>query len=106
MATTNDRVKRFRSCFICGVEMHDDIVVLEDSGRNQFIIDKKDKMAIESFVFWFKNVYLRGVPQVLSIIDYSIVQKNEAESYCLVNKIVANPNPNEQPHIDENNKEG
>ena len=86
--------------------MHDDIVVLEDSGRNQFIIDKKDKMAIESFVFWFKNVYLRGVPQVLSIIDYSIVQKNEAESYCLVNKIVANPNPNEQPPIDENNKEG
>ena len=106
MATTNDRVKRFRSCFICGVEMHDDIVVLEDSGRNQFIIDKKDKMAIGSFVFWFKNVYLRGVPQVLSIIDYSIVQKNEEESYCLVNKIVANPNPNEQPPIDDNNKEG
>ena len=106
MATTNDRVKRFRSCFICGVEMHDDIVVLEDSGRNQFIIDQKDKMAIESFVFWFKNVYLRGVPQVLSIIDYSIVQKNEAESYCLVNKIVANPNPNEQSPIDDNNKEG
>ena len=106
MTTTNDRVKRFRSCFICGVEIHDDFVVLEDSGRNQFIIDKKDKMAIESFVFWFKNVYLRGVPQVLSIIDYSIVQKNEAESYCLVNKIVANPNPNEQLPIDENNKEG
>ena len=104
MTTTNDRVKRVRSCFICGVEMHDDIVVLEDSGRNQFIIDKKDKMAIGSFVFWFKNVYLRGVPQVLSSIDYSIVQKNEAESYCLVNKIVANPNG--QPPIDDNNKEG
>ena len=106
MATTNDRVKRFRSCFICGVEIHDDTIVLEDSGRNQFIIDKKDKTAVESFAFWFKSVYLRGIPQVLSIIDYSIVQKNEAESYCLVNKIVANPNPNEQPPIDDNNKEG
>lgn len=96
MATTSDKVKRFRSCFICGVELHDTVIVLEDSGRNQFIIDKKDKAAVESFAFWFKSVYLRGIPQVLSIIDYSIEQKNDDESFCRVNKIIADPGHGQQ----------
>lgn len=91
MITTDDKVKRFRSCFICGVELHDDVVVIEDSGKNQYVIDKQNKDAIESFVLWFKTVYLKGIPQVLSIIDYSIASKNADESFYLVNKIVASP---------------
>lgn len=88
--TIDNIVKRFRSCFICGVEVHSEYIVLEDSGRNLFIVDKQDKQAFESFVPWFKNVYLKGIPQVLTVIEYSIVPKNNDESYCKVNKIVAN----------------
>ena len=106
MEKINDTVKRFRSCFICGVEMHTNCIILEDSGRNQFFIDKNNKSALDSFVLWFKSVYLRGIPQILSIIDYSIVQKNENESICLVNKIVANPNPHDDtPFTDNQNKQ-
>lgn len=88
------KVKRFRSCFICLVEMHDNFIGLEDSGHNAFVIDRSNKEAVASFMFWFKNVYLKGIPQVLTIIDFDIVQKNEDEYINLVNKIVANPEGN------------
>ena len=87
----NDNIKRFKSCFLCCVEMHDRFIMLEDSNKDRFYIDREDKVALESFVFWFKNVYIKGIPQVLTIIDYSYAKKSEDEVMCIVNKLVANP---------------
>lgn len=99
----NDNIKRFKSCFLCCVEMHDKFIMLEDSNKDRFYIDREDKAALESFVFWFKNVYIKGIPQVLTIIDYSYVNKSEDEVVCMVNKLIANPalgNASENEHKD------
>ena len=99
----NDNIKRFKSCFLCCVEMHDKFIMLEDSNKDRFYIDREDKVALESFVFWFKNVYIKGIPQVLTIIDYSYVNKSEDEVVCVVNKLIANPavgNASENEHKD------
>ena len=82
-----DNVKRFRSCFICGVEVHSSKIVLEDSGHQCFAIDKSDSLAMESFAKWFKEFYLKGIPQVLTILEYSFVEK-DGEQMCLVNKLI------------------
>ncbi len=84
----DDKAKRFMSCFICGVEVHEDYVMVTDSSeRHEFYIDKEDKEAMKSFALWFKEVYLKCIPQTLAVISYSIVQKNEDESIRLVHKI-------------------
>ena len=43
----NDNIKRFKSCFLCCVEMHDKFIMLEDSNKDRFYIDREDKVALE-----------------------------------------------------------
>jgi len=68
--------------------MYTDIIVIEDSGKNQYTIDRDNEDAMKSFTQWFKSIYIKGIPQVLTIIDYSIARKNDDESFYLVNKII------------------
>ena len=84
-------VKRFRSCFICGVEIYSHKILLEDSGKNIYIIlrDSASIDTLESFNRWFKNVYLKGIPQVLTVLDYRIDEDEDGISCQIVNKIVA-----------------
>ena len=86
-------VKRFRSCFICGVEIDSEkkLVTLEDSGKNSFYIftDKCSPEALASFQMWFENFYVKGIPQVLTILDYSIAENEDGENVYTVNKMIA-----------------
>lgn len=84
--------KRFRACYIGDVIIDDEYVHLVDTAQMQYDIDKKNDIAMKSFVAWFKNIYLKGVSQTLTVIDYSICSKNENESICLVNRIILNEN--------------
>lgn len=90
MEYVKEKVKRFKACFISDVEVHEKHIVISDCHHNEFVIDCADKDAFMSFAEWFKNVYMKGIPQTLSIIDYDIVPKNDNESYCKANKIAAN----------------
>lgn len=83
-----DKVKKFRSCYICGVEIGQKDVLLEDSGKNTFIVHRDNAIAIESFKLWFEEVFMKGVPQVLTIIDYSTEANADGEAVCAVNKMV------------------
>ena len=89
--------KRFRACYIGDVIIDDEYVHLVDTAQMQYDIDKKNDIAMKSFVAWFKNIYLKGISQTLTVIDYSICSKNENESMCLVNRIILNENA---MHID------
>ena len=78
----------FISCFICGVDFEDEYVVLTDSGRQRYFISKNDKEVIADFKKWFDDIYLKCVPQKLTVLRYDIVDKNEFEAICVVKKMV------------------
>ena len=83
--------KRFWSCFVCGVEIDDKFVTLEDTARNQFFIDRANasKETLLEFKDWFNNVYMKGIPKTMTIIDYSIGENADGEAVKLVNKLVS-----------------
>lgn len=89
MATTMNKVKRFMSCFLCGVEVYDSNIVLTDaSERHSFVLKKDNKAAMESFAKWFKEIYLTCVPQQLTVVDYDFVHDNDDQALCIVNKLI------------------
>ena len=81
--------KKFRSCFITGVEVNDDMIVLEDSVHLYWHIDRKacSPELVKSFKSWFDNIYMKGIPQTLTIFEYSIGTNADGESIHIVNKI-------------------
>lgn len=91
MTEKDSIVKRLRSCFICGIEIYNHKIVLEDSGRSTYTVLREDKPsdALESFNRWFKDVYLKGIPQILTVIDYRIEEDEDGVAHQVVNKIVS-----------------
>lgn len=83
--------KRFRSCYIAEVVFDDDSIWLIDTAHERFHIDKNNVIVMNSFVPWFKNIYLLAIPQTLTIVDYSIIAINENECIQEVNKVLSNP---------------
>ena len=84
-----NKVKRFMSCFLCGVEVHDSYIVLTDaSERHSFVLKKDNKAAMESFAKWFKEIYLTCVPQQLTVVDYDFVQDDDGQAACIVNRLI------------------
>lgn len=86
-------LKRLRSCYICEVSIYSDYVVLEDSGRVEYYITKDNIDAMASFKLWFSTVFMKGIPQVLTIVDYAVMTSKDGDSIFSVNRIIANPNP-------------
>ena len=85
------KVKLFNSCFITDVEINDKMIILTDSTKQCFYIYRYNcaPETISSFEMWFKMLYLRGIPQTLTIVDYSIAQNEDGESIRIVNKLIA-----------------
>ena len=83
--------KKFMSCFICGVEIDDEKIVLEDSSHKFYFIPKNDQTldVVENFKMWFEHVYKKGIPASMTIIDYSIGENKDRESIRIVNKLVS-----------------
>ena len=90
MENAKSLVKRLKSCFICDVEIYDDHIVLGDAKSNQYLIRNSNKEAVSSFTAWFKEVYLKCVPQSLAIVDYDIEEHGDEVSY-IVNHIISSP---------------
>ena len=88
----NNVKKRFRTCYIVDVALGDEAVVLEDSAHNEFYFPRDDKDAAESFKTWFCDFFLKGIPQCLTIIEYSIIDTPDGLSKMRISKIFANPN--------------
>ena len=84
--------KKFRSCFICGVDIEGNQVVLEDSGRNAYVFDLStatDELKAQ-YKDWFKNIYLKCIPQVLTVLEYHISTNADGESICVIDKMFIN----------------
>jgi len=90
--------KRLSSCFICDVEINDTQIILTDSGKKCFYIDRKacSKETIDSFKTWFENCYMKGIAQMITIVDYVIGENSDGESIMVVNKLISGANPTKE----------
>ena len=87
--------KRFNSCYISDVEITDDSIILKDCGNKVFVVSKSDVELVKQFKEWFETVYMSCIPQVLTIFEYEILEKNEYEVIQNVKKIIfKNPKMN------------
>lgn len=87
-----NKSQHFISCFICGVEVKDNRIILIDSGHQKYIVYKDSKDVVAEFKDWFENVYLNCIPQSLTVIRYDIVEKNEYEAELVVKKMIYKKN--------------
>lgn len=83
--------KRLMTCFVIGVDIASDEILLQTSNRLEFCIDKSNEVAVESFTNWFNNSYVKCIPQTLTLLDYSIEVKDSISIYK-VNKILSYTN--------------
>lgn len=51
----------FKSCFIVGVKLNDELAILEDSAHCKYFVKAENKEAMQSFKSWFNNVYIKGI---------------------------------------------
>lgn len=99
----HEKVKMFASCFMTDVSISHDEIVIEDSIRRQFFIDLKNasKELVDNFKTWFSDVYMACVPQVLTIVDYSIKPNADGESCRYVNRLVSKMMDDRHPVANE-----
>ena len=85
------KTKRLSSCFICDVEINDKYIILVDSAKKCFYINraKCTQDTMDNFEAWFKNVFMKAVAQQITIVDYDIVDDEiEGEATMIVNKLM------------------
>lgn len=83
--------KRFKSCFISDVEFHDDKIILKDCSYNAFVVYINDTNVMIKFKQWFNNVYMSCIPQLLTIFEYELIDKNDSEVMAVVKNIIFKP---------------
>lgn len=76
--------KRFKSCFISEVIFHDNGIILQDCGHNTFNILNTDTSVVSQFKKWFNTIYMACIPQILTVIEYDIIDKNDVEVMQIV----------------------
>lgn len=60
---------KFHSGYIVDVVVAETIA-LKDSSRSIFYVDPKDKDIVLQFKQWMKNIFLKGIPQTLTVVEY------------------------------------
>jgi hypothetical protein len=84
--------KKFKSCYVSDVEITNQQIILKDCSNNIFIIFTDDEKLVKRFKHWFKHIYLECIPQVLTVFEYEIIEKNEFEVIQKVKNIIYNNN--------------
>lgn len=81
-------IKAFHSCFLTDVKITKEVVKIEDSYKNPYYVDASDKEAFESFKQWFKQVFMKGVAQTVSLFSYEIKPIEEGISGMFITKFL------------------
>lgn len=68
--------RSYHSSFIVDVSIRDTLVTLTDSTRGRYSVDLTDKEVFEQFKTWFHTVFLKGIPQHLTVFEYKDVGKD------------------------------
>ena len=94
---SSKNIVRFRSCFICEVNISDDEVELIDSTHTSFFISKSNDELISVFKDWFVSIYKACIPQTLTVIQYD-VENNDDEPMLVVKNLIYNK-PKDKPKM-------
>lgn len=86
----NEVNRKFKSCYVSDVEITNQHIILKDCSNNMFVISTDNEDLIKQFKIWFKQIYLACIPQVLTIFEYDIIEKNEYEVIQNVKNIIFN----------------
>lgn len=62
--------RNFRSCYVVDVQTSPDQTILTDSSRNRYYVNMSSSELKDQFKTWFKNVFLKGVSQRLTVFEY------------------------------------
>ena len=64
------KMRRFHSCFIIDVKCHGTSAILTDSTRGSWSVDLTDVNIANQFKEWMEKIFLKGVPQSLTVFEY------------------------------------
>jgi hypothetical protein len=82
----NNNEIRYRSCFIVEVIEQNNIIELIDSTGTYYQVHKDDKRAFDTYLNWFKNLFMSAKSQSLTIITYRMNDLSECE---FENKVIS-----------------
>ena len=77
---------RYKSCFIVEVIEKDDIIELIDSTGTYYQVHKGDKKVFDTYLNWFKNLFMLAKSQSITIITYNMTDLSECE---FENKVIS-----------------
>lgn len=80
--------KSYHSCFLVDVKISPGFVILEDTGKNIYYVDRADQNAFMSFKEWFKQVFIKGIAQTISIFEYETRPIEEGLSGAFIKKFL------------------
>lgn len=60
----------FHSCYVTNVKTEGSIAQISDSARGVWSIDLTDHQLLSQFKTWLEKVFLKGVPQTLTVFEY------------------------------------
>lgn len=64
------KARCFHSCYVTDVKTEGTNVQISDSGRGIWNLDLADKELVPQFKTWMEKVFLKGVPQTLTVFEY------------------------------------
>lgn len=99
-----ENIIRFRSCFICEVNISDNEVELIDSTHTSFFINKSNDELMATFKDWFVSIYKACIPQTLTVIQYDTV-KNDDEPMLVVKNLIYNKRKDTQKLLVEHKEQ-
>lgn len=82
-------LQAYHSCFLTDVKVTDEVIKIEDSYRNPYYIDLRDKEAVASFKAWFHDVFMKAVAQTVTIFSYEIKPIEEGMTGAFIKKFLA-----------------
>lgn len=66
--------KRYRSRYIVEVVAEKTYYELIDSSGERYYINKTDEFVVNEFRCWFRNIFIKGIPQYLTVLQYKQVE--------------------------------
>lgn len=81
-------IKAYHSCFLTDVKIAKDMIIVEDSYKNRYYVETDNAEAVGSFKTWFKQVFMKGIAQTISIFQYEIKPIEEGISGMFIVKFM------------------
>ena len=69
----------FHSCFVTDVKTEGTVVQLKDSSRGSWNLDLSDKDLAIQFKTWMEMIFLKGIPQTLTVFEYENRSEDESD---------------------------